>query len=214
MADFCESNLMTNNKNGRNLIAILRGVEPHEVLDICNLLVQIGFSKIEVPLNSPNALKSIEILAKAMGQDVTIGAGTVLSAQDVMDVKGAGGTLIVSPDCNTDVIDATIANGMESWPGIATATEAFTAIRHGATGLKLFPGIALKPEGLAALKAVLPKHVPVYPVGGAGPANFADWFKAGANGFGIGSALYKPGLSAEEVKSRGQDIINAYDAAV
>jgi 2-dehydro-3-deoxyphosphogalactonate aldolase len=214
MADFCESKIMTNNNNGRNLIAILRGVQPHEVLEICNLLVQTGFSKIEVPLNSPGALKSIEILANAMAPNVIIGAGTVLSAQDVLNVKAAGGTLIVSPDCNTDVIDTTVANGMESWPGIATATEAFTAIRHGASGLKLFPGIALKPEGLAALKAVLPKHVPVYPVGGAGPSNFSDWVKAGANGFGIGSALYKPGLSAEEVKSRGQDIINAYDAAV
>lgn len=197
----------------RNLIAILRGVETHEVLEICQGLVDVGFDKIEVTLNSHNALKSIEILSGAFGDDVTIGGGTVLSAQDVHDVKKAGGTLIVSPDCNPDVIDATVANGMESWPGVATATEAFTAVRHGATGLKLFPGFALKPEGLAALKAVLPKHVPVYAVGGAGPDNFAEWAKAGAAGFGLGSALYKPGLSAGDVKQRGKEIIAAYDAA-
>lgn len=197
----------------RNLIAILRGIESHEVLEICQGLVAIGFNKIEVPLNSPNALNSIEILSKAFGDDVVIGAGTVLSADDVLSVKEAGGTLIVSPDCNPDVIDATVANGMESWPGVATATEAFTAIRHGATGLKLFPGIALKPEGLSALKAVLPKHIPVYPVGGAGPSNFAEWVKAGAAGFGLGSALYKPGLSAAEVAARGRDILKAYDEA-
>lgn len=198
----------------RNLIAILRGVKPEEVLEICRGLVEIGFTKIEVPLNSPNAYESISILAKNLPDSIMIGAGTVLTAEQVDEVKAAGGRLIVSPDCNPSVIDRTVENGMESWPGVATATEAFTALRHGATGLKLFPGIALKPEGLAALKAVLPKDVAVYPVGGAGPSNFADWFKAGANGFGIGSALYKPGLSAEEVKSRGKDIINAYDAAV
>lgn len=197
----------------RNIIAILRGVETHEVLEICQGLVAVGINKIEVTLNSPNALKSIEILSNAFDDDVIIGAGTVLSADDVLNVKKAGGTLIVSPDCNPDVIDATVANGMESWPGVATATEAFTAIRHGATGLKLFPGFALKPEGLAALKAVLPKHVPVYAVGGAGPANFAEWAKAGAAGFGIGSALYKPGLSATEVAARGRDILKAYDEA-
>lgn len=198
----------------RNLIAILRGVKPEEVLEICRGLVEIGFTKIEVPLNSPNAYESISILAKNLPDSIMIGAGTVLTAEQVDEVKAAGGRLIVSPDCNPSVIDRTVENGMESWPGVATATEAFTALRHGATGLKLFPGIALKPEGLAALKAVLPKDVAVYPVGGAGPSNFSDWFKAGANGFGIGSALYKPGLSAEEVKSRGKDIINAYDAAV
>ncbi|MEP2948101.1 MAG: 2-dehydro-3-deoxy-6-phosphogalactonate aldolase [Lentilitoribacter sp.] len=196
----------------RNLIAILRGVKPDEVLEICRGLVEIGFTKIEVPLNSPNAYESISILAKNLPDSIMIGAGTVLSAEQVDEVKAAGGRLIVSPDCNTSVIDRTVEHGMESWPGVATATEAFTALRHGATGLKLFPGIALKPEGLGALKAVLPNEVPVYPVGGAGPSNFAEWVKAGAEGFGIGSALYKPGLSAEEVKARGQDIINAYDA--
>jgi 2-dehydro-3-deoxyphosphogalactonate aldolase len=196
----------------RNLIAILRGVKPEEVLEICRGLVEIGFTKIEVPLNSPNAYESISILAKNLPESIMIGAGTVLSAEQVDEVKAAGGRLIVSPDCNTSVIDRTVEHGMESWPGVATATEAFTALRHGATGLKLFPGIALKPEGLGALKAVLPKEIPVYPVGAAGPSNFAEWVKAGAEGFGIGSALYKPGLSAEEVKARGQDIINAYDA--
>ncbi|MBO6919682.1 MAG: 2-dehydro-3-deoxy-6-phosphogalactonate aldolase [Rhizobiaceae bacterium] len=196
----------------RNLIAILRGVKPEEVLEICRGLVEIGFTKIEVPLNSPNAYESISILSKNLPDTIMIGAGTVLTAEQVDEVKAAGGRLIVSPDCNTSVIDRTVEHGMESWPGVATATEAFTALRHGATGLKLFPGIALKPEGLGALKAVLPKDVAVYPVGGAGPSNFAEWVKAGAEGFGIGSALYKPGLTAEEVKARGQDIIDAYDA--
>ena len=196
----------------RNLIAILRGVKPEEVLEICRGLVEIGFTKIEVPLNSPNAYESISILSKNLPDTIMIGAGTVLTAEQVDEVKAAGGRLIVSPDCNTSVIDRTVEHGMESWPGVATATEAFTALRHGATGLKLLPGIALKPEGLGALKAVLPKDVAVYPVGGAGPSNFAEWVKAGAEGFGIGSALYKPGLTAEEVKARGQDIIDAYDA--
>lgn len=195
----------------RNLIAILRGVKPDEVLEICHGLVEIGFTKIEVPLNSPNAYESISILSKNLPDSIMIGAGTVLTAEQVDEVKAAGGRLIVSPDCNTSVIYRTVEHGMESWPGVATATEAFTALRHGATGLKLFPGIALKPEGLGALKAVLPKDVAVYPVGGAGPSNFAEWVKAGAEGFGIGSALYKPGLTAEEVKARGQDIIDAYD---
>ena len=143
----------------RNLIAILRGVKPEEVLEICRGLVEIGFTKIEVPLNSPNAYESISILSKNLPDTIMIGAGTVLTAEQVDEVKAAGGRLIVSPDCNTSVIDRTVEHGMESWPGVATATEAFRALRHGATGLKLFPGIALKPEGLGALKAVLPKDV-------------------------------------------------------
>lgn len=196
----------------RNLIAILRGIEPNEVLEICNQLVDTGFTKIEVPLNSPDAFKSIEILSQAYADSVTIGAGTVLTKDQVRDVKTAGGTLIVSPDCNTGVIDETVKQNMESWPGIATATEAFTALRHGATGLKLFPGTIVRPEGLAALNAVLPTRTAVYPVGGVGASNFAEWVKAGASGFGIGSALYKPGLSAQEVGSRAKEIIAAYDA--
>jgi 2-dehydro-3-deoxyphosphogalactonate aldolase len=140
-----------------------------------------------------------------------IGAGTVLTVQEVAQVKAAGGSLIVSPNCDVEVIAATRAAGMSSWPGVMTPTECFAAIKAGATGLKLFPGSLIGPDGLKAIRAVLPKGLPVYAVGGAGPANFADWVQAGANGFGIGTALYTPGLSTTEIAARAAEIVAAYD---
>lgn len=195
----------------REIIAILRGVKPDEVLEIGEALLREGIDRIEVPLNSPQPLKSIEVLANAIGYKALIGAGTVLTAKDVDDVQGAGGRLIVSPDCNPEVIDRTRALDMASYPGVATPTECFTALRHGADGLKFFPGSLIGPAGLAAVRAVLPQGAKTYAVGGAGPDNFADWFAAGVTGFGIGSGIYKPGLTAQDVATRAAEIVATYD---
>lgn len=195
----------------REIIAILRGVKPDEVLEIGEALLSEGIDRIEVPLNSPQPLKSIEVLANAIGDKALIGAGTVLTAKDVDDVQGAGGRLIVSPDCNPEVIDRTRALDMASYPGVATPTECFTALRHGADGLKFFPGSLIGPAGLAAVRAVLPQGTKTYAVGGAGPDNFADWFAAGVTGFGIGSGIYKPGFTAQDVATRAAEIVATYD---
>lgn len=195
----------------REIIAILRGVKPDEVLEIGEALLREGIDRIEVPLNSPQPLKSIEVLANAIGDKALIGAGTVLTAKDVDDVQGAGGRLIVSPDCNPEVIDRTRALDMASYPGVATPTECFTALRHGADGLKFFPGSLIGAAGLAAIRAVLPQGTKTYAVGGAGPDNFADWFAAGVTGFGIGSGIYKPGFTAQDVATRAAEIVATYD---
>lgn len=197
----------------RNLIAILRGIQPAEVLGIGTVLVEAGIDRIEVPLNSPDPLDSIGILAEAMGDRALIGAGTVLTVDDVEAVARAGGRLVVSPDCNPDVIAATKAAGMASYPGVLSPSECFTALRHGADGLKFFPSFLVRPQGLAAISSVLPAGTKTYAVGGVGPATFKDWVAAGATGFGIGTGLYKPGFSADEVAHRAAEIVAAYDAA-
>jgi 2-dehydro-3-deoxyphosphogalactonate aldolase len=194
----------------RHLIAILRGITPPEAAAAAQALVAAGITRIEVPLNSPDPFASITAMVRAT-PDAEIGAGTVLTVDDVGRVKAAGGSLVVSPNCDPDVICATRAQGMASWPGVMTPTECFAAIKAGASGLKLFPGSLIGPEGLKAIRAVLPKDLPVYAVGGAGPANFADWAKAGANGFGIGTALYTPGLSTAQIATRATEIVAAYD---
>ena len=198
----------------RPLIAILRGIAPDEVVPIGQAIVDAGITTIEVPLNSPDPYVSIARLAEAFGDVALIGAGTVLNIDQVGRVGRAGGKIIVSPDCNPAVIQASKAAGMQSFPGVMTPTEAFTALRHGADGLKFFPGNLIGPSGLKALRAVLPADVPCYAVGGAAPDNFGLWLEAGATGFGIGSGLYRAGFDVEQVTRRAQTIVSAYDALV
>ncbi|WGW05625.1 2-dehydro-3-deoxy-6-phosphogalactonate aldolase [Tropicibacter oceani] len=197
----------------RNIIAILRGLTPPEAADIGQALIDAGITSIEVPLNSPDPLRSIETLANLYGDHATIGAGTVLTPEDVTNLHAAGGTLVVSPDCNPAVITRSKALGMLSFPGVMTPTECFAALRHGADGLKFFPGSLIGPDGLKAIKAVLPAGTRTYAVGGAGPSNFADWFAVGVTGFGIGSALYKPGMTTQQVAQSAARIVAAYDEA-
>lgn len=197
----------------RPIIAILRGLQPAEAVDVGHALIEAGIDKIEVPLNSPDPLNSIESLASSFGDQALIGAGTVLTPEQVEAVAQVGGKLIVSPNYDAEVIVRSVALNMQSWPGVYTPTEAFAALKAGATGLKLFPGVTAGPSGLAALRPVLPSGTLVYAVGGAGPENFAEWIKAGADGFGIGSALFKPGMSVAEIAGQAKRIVAAYDEA-
>ncbi len=195
------------------LIAILRGVTPSEAPAIGQALLDAGITTIEVPLNSPDPLQSISAMKAALGDAATVGAGTVLTVADVNAVAAAGGEVIVSPDTKPAVIARTKELGLQSWPGIFTPTEAFSALDAGADGLKLFPGSMAGTSGLKAMRAILPKGTQVYAVGGAGADNFAEWIAAGADGFGLGTALYQPGLSAEDVASRAAKIVAAYKDA-
>ena len=197
----------------RNIIAILRGIKPEEAVSICEAILEAGITTIEIPLNSPRPLESIGLLVKRFGSVATIGAGTVLSAEEVRDVANAGGKIIVSPNFDVDVVRETKSLKLESWPGVLTPSECFAALKAGADGLKIFPCSVIGPAGVKAIRAVLPPETQLYAVGGAGPENFADWFAAGVNGFGIGSALYKPGQSAMQLRQISRDIVRAYDAA-
>ena len=196
----------------RPIIAILRGVKPAEAVGIAGVILAAGIDKIEVPLNSPSPFDSINAIVKAYGDQALIGAGTVLTTAQVKQVRSAGGQLVVSPNCDPAVIGATIAEGMQSWPGVFTPSEALAALQAGATGLKLFPGDMAGPKGLKAMRAILPLGTQVYAVGGAAPDNFSKWIEAGADGFGIGSAIYKPGDTAETVAAKAQAIVAAFDA--
>ena len=192
------------------LIAIIRGVKPDEAEAIGDALEEGGIRIIEVPLNSPEPLKSIELLSHRFGERILVGAGTVLDSADVGRVKDAGGRIIVSPDTNIEVISAAAMAGLVSSPGYFTPSEAFAALRAGATALKLFPAEAAGPAVLKAQLAVLPKGIPVLPVGGIQPDNMRPWLDAGASGFGLGSGVYKPGQSAAETLQKAR----AYVAGV
>jgi 2-dehydro-3-deoxyphosphogalactonate aldolase len=194
------------------LIAILRGVQPDEVEAIGDALVGAGFTLIEVPLNSPDPLDSIARLAKRLAGRAVIGAGTVLAEAQVAAVRGAGGTMIISPNTNPRVIAASAGAELVSLPGIATPSEAFAAIAAGATALKLFPAEGASPAVLKALRAVLPPDMRVLPVGGISPDTMTVWHKAGSAGFGIGSALYSPGLAPDDVAARANTFRRAWEA--
>ena len=186
------------------LVAIIRGVTPDEADAIGEAIYQAGIRIIEVPLNSPDPLKSIQTLAAKFGDRVLVGAGTVLDPADVGRVHGAGGRIIVSPDTNIAVIEATAAAGLVASPGYFTPSEAFAAIRAGATGLKLFPAEAATPAVLKAQLAVLPKDLPILAVGGITPNNMRPWLDAGATGFGLGGGLYKSGQSPAETLEKAR----------
>lgn len=197
----------------RELIAILRGITPDEVVAVGQSLVAAGITQIEVPLNSPEPFQSIQRLVDALGASALIGAGTVLSLEQVEAVAASGGKLIVSPNCNVSVIERTKQLGLISLPGVMTPTECFQALEAGADGLKFFPAALLGVSGLKAIKAVLPKQTRTYAVGGVGAAEFADWFKAGITGFGMGSALYQAPATVQIVATHAQQLVIAYDAA-
>lgn len=196
------------------IIAILRGIHPTEAEDIFDALVDAGVTLIEVPMNSPEPLRSIDAMAKRSVGRAVVGAGTVLTEADVAAVRGAGGQMIVSPNTDPFVIRKTKSLGMMSYPGVFTPTEAFAALSAGADALKFFPAEIIGPSGIKAMKAVLPKNVPVLAVGGANESNFGEYIAAGCEGFGIGSNIYKPGMSASEVGKRARVLLSAFNAAL
>lgn len=195
------------------LVAILRGIKPEEAEPVGAALVQAGFRLIEVPLNSPEPFRSIEILARRFGNDALVGSGTVMSPEGARKTVEAGGKLVVMPHSHAAVINAAKAAGAWCLPGVATPTEGFAALAAGADGLKLFPGEAMPPAVVKAWKAVFPPEVPLLPVGGVTPERIADYVAAGAAGFGIGSALYKPGATAAEIGSRAKAFVEAWRSA-
>ena len=192
------------------LIAILRGVRPDEVLDIAEGIVAAGFSAIEVPLNSPDPLDSIAALVERFGNDLEIGAGTVLTANQVRECQQAGARIIVAPDTDTEVIQTAVGMGLTPYPGAATPTEAFAATKAGATKVKLFPSSAVGISGMKAWSEVLPTGTELFPVGGVGADNAAEWRKAGAAGLGLGSSLYRRGDRPDDVRTRAQAIASAW----
>jgi 2-dehydro-3-deoxyphosphogalactonate aldolase len=194
------------------LVAILRGVKPEEVEAIAEGLYAEGFRVIEVPLNSPSALDSIARIARCMPADAVVGAGTVLSVQSVIDVEAAGGKLIVMPHADVEVIRTAKTRGLFCVPGAVTPTEAFAAINAGADAVKLFPAELITPTIVKAMRAVLPKELRLLPVGGITPDNMGPYVKAGAAGFGLGSALYSPGLTAVEVGQRARAFVAGWRA--
>jgi 2-dehydro-3-deoxyphosphogalactonate aldolase len=198
----------------RPLVAILRGIRPEEAEAVVGALIESGFELIEVPLNSPDPFASIECLARRFGKDGLIGAGTVLSAADCARVANAGGRLMVAPNVDAEVLAMARARRMVTMPGVFTPTEALLALRCGASALKFFPASVLGPSGIAAQLAVLPRDVVVGAVGGVSDKNLAPYMAAGIRAFGLGSGLYRPGMTAAEVRERALASVSAYDHAV
>lgn len=194
------------------LVAILRGLQPHEARDVGEALSSAGMRLIEVPLNSPEPFKSIDILAQAFPQAL-IGAGTVLTVDEVRQVQAAGGQLIVSPNFKAEVVHEAVRLGMVCLPGVMTPSEIFAALEAGAHGLKLFPAEMISPVVVKALRAVVPAAVPLLPVGGISTANMRAYREAGASGVGMGSALYKPGMTAAQVQEQAQRFTEAWRLA-
>jgi 2-dehydro-3-deoxyphosphogalactonate aldolase len=196
------------------LVAILRGLTAERASEVGAAIVGAGFRTLEVPLNSPEPFDTIRLLSEAHGATCLIGGGTVLTAAEVDGVHGAGGRLVVAPNCDGQVIRRALDLGMRVLPGIATATEAFAALREGATELKLFPASTYGPGHLRALKSVLPKQVKIFPVGGIGSQDIGAWLAAGADGFGFGSELFKPAYTLVELTTRGHELTRALRAAM
>lgn len=196
------------------LVAILRGIKPEETAPIVGELLEAGLRAIEIPLNSPDPFNSIEIAAKMAPSDALIGAGTVLSVDDVNRLDSVGGKLMVSPNVDVEVITAAREKSMVTLPGVLTPTEALLAAKAGATGLKFFPASILGPSGISAIMAILPKNLLIAAVGGVSDANFGDYTKIGIKAFGLGSSLYKPGMSAKDVRTRADLTVKAYRAAL
>jgi len=197
----------------RNIIAILRGVRPDEVLEIAQTIADSGINQIEVPMNSPDVFDSIQLLHDEMKDFISVGAGTVTNIDQVKILEEIGIDFIVSPNFDPEVVAATKQANMISYPGVITPTECFSALKYGADGLKFFPATLLGETNLIALKAVLPENVPLYMVGGVGPENFSSWFEAGASGFGIGSGIYKAGDNSTSVARKSKLIVQSYDEA-
>jgi 2-dehydro-3-deoxyphosphogalactonate aldolase len=195
------------------MVAILRGLTPGRAAETAMELVAAGFRTIEVPLNSPQPLDTIKLLSAAHGAECLVGAGTVLTIADVERVHAAGGRLIVAPNCDVAVIHRALELRMRVMPGIATATEAFTALGAGASELKLFPAATYGPRHLGALKSVLPAHARIYPVGGVGPGDIASWLASGADGFGFGGELFKPAYTLMDIAARAKGLFDALHAA-
>lgn len=201
-------------KLNRDLVAILRGVKPTEIEGIVDVLVEAGFEAIEIPLNSPDPFASIEKARKRAPKEVLIGAGTVLTTENVDRLNDVGGNILVTPNTDPDVIRAAGGHGMVTMIGAFTATEALAAIKAGASAIKFFPANALGPKGIAGIKTILPPHVPIGAVGGVSEVDFADYLKVGVRAFGLGSSLYKVGATAADVAERARISIAAYDKAV
>ena len=197
----------------RNIIAILRGVKPNEVLEISQVIANSGINYIEVALNSPDAFESIRLLRNKFNGHIQIGAGTVTKVGEVLALSHLGVDFIVSPNFDPEIVKATKEAKIMSYPGVTTASECYSAINCGADGLKFFPASLLGIENFKALKAILPKDIPFYMVGGVGPENFLSWLSAGATGFGIGSGIYKAGDSSQSVSSKSKLIVQFYDDA-
>ncbi len=195
------------------VIAILRGITPADAVAVAGALIEAGVTIIEVPLNSPEPLESIRLMTAAFSDRGFFGAGTVLDAADVKKIAAAGGRLIVAPNMDVDVIGAAVRDGLIAAPGVATPTEAFAALKAGAHALKLFPGEMIPPVAVKAMRAVLPKAAKVLVVGGVNPDNMRSYLDAGANGFGVGSSIYKPGQSAAEVSANARALLSAVAAA-